>query len=175
MQQVTASEYSNQQPEQQPAVPRNRLKRRPRSVKKKLSKKRAEQATDSRNSREWNDRFFVTTSTYNQSLHQFYREYFDKKPKEYATSFRIKYANSTNELPGISDVCKPSHSKVKNFKSYAEQPHTNVTKLINETRMPIKKGQSRAFPSAKKHFQMAQAWQNDFIVMQSRANEHVYK
>ena len=41
--------------------------------------------------------------------------------------------------------------------------------------MPIKKGQSGAFPSAKKHFKMANGWQNEFAVMQSRANNSIYK
>jgi hypothetical protein len=40
--------------------------------------------------------------------------------------------------------------------------------------MPLKKGQSGAFPTAKKHFEMASGWQTDFNVMQSRANGHVY-
>jgi len=46
---------------------------------------------------------------------------------------------------------------------------------MQETRMPLKKGQSNAFPSAKKHFKLASGWQSDFNVMQSRANPTVYK
>ena len=41
--------------------------------------------------------------------------------------------------------------------------------------MPLKKGQSGAFPTAKKHFKLASGWQSDFNVMQSRANGHVYR
>ncbi len=56
-----------------------------------------------------------------------------------------------------------------------EKAHLNVKKLINETRMPIKKGQSKAYPSAKKHFRLANGWQTDFMVMSSKANDKVYK
>ena len=122
------------------------------------------------NAPEWDQRFFVTTSKDNGRLHSFFREYFDKKPKEISSSFRIKYANSTNELPGITDVKSRLHTKVKEFKSVPEQPHHNVKKIIAETRMPYKKGQSKAFPSAKKHFKLAHGWQNDFMVMQSKTN-----
>jgi len=41
--------------------------------------------------------------------------------------------------------------------------------------MPLRKGQSKAFPTAKKHFNMANGWQPDFNVLHSRANELVYK
>ena len=41
--------------------------------------------------------------------------------------------------------------------------------------MPYKKGQSSAFPSAKKHYKLASGWQSDFAVMQSRANNTIYK
>ena len=41
--------------------------------------------------------------------------------------------------------------------------------------MPLKKGQSNAFPSAKKHFQLASKWTNDFGVMQSRANDRIFR
>lgn len=88
-------------------------------------------------------------------MHQYFREYFGKRPKEFSSSFRIKYANSSNELPGITDVGSRQHSKVKEFKSLPEEVHMNVKKLMNETRMPLKKGQSNAFPSAKKHFRLA--------------------
>ena len=46
---------------------------------------------------------------------------------------------------------------------------------MNETRFPLKKGQSTAFPSAKKHFKLANGWTNDFVVMASKTNERVYK
>lgn len=124
---------------------------------------------------EWDGRFNVTTSCNNGQLHQFFREYFDKKPKEFPSSFRVKYANSSNELPGITDVGSRTHTKVKEFKSVPEEAYMNVKKCMNETRMPLKKGQSKAFPTAKKHFKMASGWQNDFNVMQSRANDGLYK
>ena len=40
--------------------------------------------------------------------------------------------------------------------------------------MPLKRGQTKAFPSAKKHFKLASHWQNDFVVMQSKANDKLY-
>ena len=40
--------------------------------------------------------------------------------------------------------------------------------------MPLKKGQTKAFPTAKKHFKLANGWQSDFNVMQSRANDGLY-
>ena len=40
--------------------------------------------------------------------------------------------------------------------------------------MPIKKGQSAAFPSAKKHFKLAEKWKPEFVVMMSKANENLY-
>ena len=40
--------------------------------------------------------------------------------------------------------------------------------------MPIKKGQSGAFPSAKNHFRMTENWKPEFVVMHSRANEINY-
>ena len=67
------------------------------------------------------------------------------------------------------------HTKVKDFKSLPEKAHQNVKKLMQETRMPLRKGQSGAFPSAKKHYKLADGWQNDFTVMQSRANDNLYK
>lgn len=117
----------------------------------------------------------MTTSSNNTRLHQYFREYFDKKPGAIETSFRIKYANSSNELPGITAVGSRTHSKVKEYMAAPEKAHLNVKKLINETRMPIKKGQSKAYPSAKKHFRLANGWQTDFMVMSSKANDKVYK
>ena len=117
----------------------------------------------------------MTTSSNNTKLHQFFREYFDKKPGSIETSFRVKYANSSNELPGITAVGSRTHSKVKEYMSIPEKAHQNVKKLMNETRMPIKKGQSKAYPSAKKHFRLANGWQSDFVVMSSQANGQVYK
>jgi hypothetical protein len=49
----------------------------------------------------WDGRFAQEVSHFNKELHPFYRSYFDKDPKELPTAFRIKYANSSNELPGI--------------------------------------------------------------------------
>ena len=107
-----------------------RVKRRPKSTKKKVANARRNRRQggdvfggSSMNAPEWDQRFFVTTSKDNGRLHSFFREYFDKKPKEISSSFRIKYANSTNELPGITDVKSRIHSKVKEFKSVPEQPH----------------------------------------------------
>ena len=92
------------------------------------------------NAPEWDQRFFVTTSKDNGRLHSFFREYFDKKPKAFPTSFRVKYANSANELPGITDVNSRAHTKVKEFKSVPEDAYLNMKKVMNETRMPLKKG-----------------------------------
>jgi len=61
-------------------------------------------------------------------------------------------------LPGITDVGSRTHTKVKEFKSVPEEAYMNVKKCMNETRMPLKKGQSKAFPTAKKHFKMASGW-----------------
>ena len=63
------------------------VKRRPKSNRKKPThmrnngrgKKRA--ADSSKAPSDWDDRFYVTTSVNNNRLHQFFREYFDKKPK----------------------------------------------------------------------------------------------
>ena len=63
---------------------------------------------------------------------------------------------------------------MKEFKSMPEKAHQNVKKVMAETRMPIKKGQSGAFPSAKKHFRMSENWKPGFVVMHSRANEINY-
>ena len=92
-----------------------------------------------------------------------------------SSHFRVKYANSSNELPGITDIGSRTHTKVKEFKSLPEEAYMNVKKLMNETRMPLKKGQSGAFPTAKKHFQLASKWTNDFGVMQSRANTKIFR
>jgi len=40
-----------------------------------------------------------------------------------ASSFRVKYANSANELPGITDVGTRTHTKVKEFKAIPEKAH----------------------------------------------------
>ena len=124
---------------------------------------------------EWDDRFNITTSKGNHSLHDYYREYFGKPPKRFASSFRIKYANSTNELPGITDVGTLQHCKVKEFKSLTNKQHESVVKVMAETRAPIRKGQTKAFPTAREHFSLANGWQPDFVVLHSRANEQVYK
>mmetsp|Transcript_21653 Transcript_21653/g.26607 ORF Transcript_21653/g.26607 Transcript_21653/m.26607 type:complete len:152 (+) Transcript_21653:214-669(+) len=146
-----------------PQMANYRMKRRPKSMKKKVLRKSVGESRGG--AKEWDNRFFVTTSSNNHKLHQFFREYFDKPPKQFSSSFRIKYANSTNELPGITDVGSRQYSKVKEFKSLPMKAHQNVKKLLAETRMPLKKGQSSAFPSAKKHFEMATRWQTDFGVM----------
>ena len=41
--------------------------------------------------------------------------------------------------------------------------------------MPLKKGQSNAFPSTKKHVELSKNWKPNFIVMSSKANESRYK
>ena len=154
-----------------------KVKRRPKSMRKKVKHQiNMSHPISGRNGApDWNDRFHVTTSHNNGQLHQFFREYFDKKPKQFSSSFRIKYANSSNELPGITDVGSRQHTKVKEFKSLPEEAYMNVKKVMNETRMPLKKGQSGAFPTAKKHFKMASKWTNDFGVMQSRANDRIFR
>ena len=97
-----------------------KVKRRPKSMRKKVKHHiNTSHPMSGRNGApDWNDRFHVTTSHNNGQLHQFFREYFDKKPKQFSSSFRIKYANSSNELPGITDVGSRQHTKVKEFKAY---------------------------------------------------------
>ena len=51
---------------------------------------------------DWNNRFQVTTSTLNKVMHPFYREYFDKKPKQAGESSRIKNATSSNVMFKVS-------------------------------------------------------------------------
>ena len=63
---------------------------------------------------EWDNRFHLTTSKSNHKLHPYYREYFDKKPKQIPQSFHFKYASSTNELPGIVDN-ESKQNRVKNL------------------------------------------------------------
>ena len=47
---------------------------------------------------------------------------------------------------------------------------------MNGAKMPGKKSQSKAvFRVAKKHLRLASGWQNEFAVMSSRANNHMYK
>lgn len=89
---------------------------------------------------EWDNRFNITTSKGNHNFHDYYREYFGKPPKRFASSFRIKYASSTNELPGITDVGTALHCKVKEFKSLPGKQHESVVKVLAETRAPIRKG-----------------------------------
>ena len=117
-----------------------KMKKRPKSMRKKVTARRHQPIDGRNNAPEWNDRFFVTTSVNNRNLHQYFREYFGKQPKEHAYNFRVKYANSTNELPGITDVHSRAYKKVKDFKRIPDQAHQNVKKLMHETRMPIKKG-----------------------------------
>ena len=125
----------------------------------------------------WNNRHSVTTSSGNNQLHGFFREYFDKKPKRISSSFRIRYCNSVNELPGIVDVHSKNYAKVKEFskKVEPEKPYSDIQKVLLETRMPLKKGQSRAYPTAKKHFQLVSGWQNDFINMRSHGNSQLHR
>lgn len=121
-------------------------------MRKKARKSLGNMGLERRNVPEWNDRFNITESKGNAHFHQYFREYFGKKPKQFASSFRVAYANSTNDLPGICDVQSRQISKVKEFKSLPLQPHHNVKRIMAETRAPVKKGMSKAFPSAQKHF-----------------------
>ena len=81
--------------------------------KRKYRSTRRGYVTSRGRSPDWNDRFNVTISKDNKSNHPFYREYFDKRPKQFENSFRIKYPDSTNELPGITDIHSPDHTKSK--------------------------------------------------------------
>ena len=125
----------------------------------------------------WNNRFNITDSKNNNDSHPFYREYFDKKPGQHATHFRIKYAGSVNELPGITQVHTKENVKTKDFRNtfHNDQDHLNKWKITAETRMPVKKGQSNAFPTAKAHLELSKDWKPDFVVMSSKANETRYK
>ena len=71
-------------------------------------------------------------------MHPFYRSYFDKDPKELPTAFRIKYANSSNELPGIIEAGKAMRKK--NLHNVIDEPHKNIKLLQEDTRGPLKKG-----------------------------------
>ena len=53
----------------------------------------------------------------------------------------------------------------------ADKPHKNFKVIMEDTRMPLQKGATKAFPSPKKHFELASKWQNQFAIMESRANE----
>ena len=53
----------------------------------------------------------------------------------------------------------------------ADKPHKNFKVIMEDTRMPLQKGATKAFPSPKKHFELASKWQNQFASMESRANE----
>jgi len=46
---------------------------------------------------------------------------------------------------------------------------------MKETAGPSRKGEPRAFPSAKKHLKLVEGWSNDFTVMESRANEQRHR
>ena len=133
----------------QPARPKSHKKKiiRRIKVKKRVSYHAQDRALG------WDERFHVADSKNNNTSHQFYREYFDKKPKENATHFRIKYAGSINELPGIANVNSKLNTKTKDFKGavVSDKPHQNKWKMLQETRMPLKKGQTNAFPSTKEH------------------------
>ena len=54
---------------------------------------------------------------------QYFREYFDKEPGEMPKVFRVKYSNSTNELPGIIDLQSNEIKKVKRFRKRSIQIH----------------------------------------------------
>lgn len=56
-----------------------------------------------------------------------------------------------------------------------DEPHKNIKLLMEDTRMPIKKGQTKAFPTAKEHFKLTSKWVNTFTVMESRANDTRFK
>jgi len=56
-----------------------KVKRRPKSTRKKVRRQNASGQVDKRSGAEgWNNRFHVTTSHNNGELHGFFREYFDK-------------------------------------------------------------------------------------------------
>lgn len=116
----------------------------------------------------WNNRFATETSVINRELHPFYRQYFGKDTKQIPTVYRVRYANSTNELPGIIEAGKTTK---KIFTTAPpEEPYKNVKLLMAETRMPLTKGMTKAFPSAKKHFKLVSKWVDGFAVMESRGN-----
>ena len=60
-----------------------KVKRRPKSMRKKANRHHhtASGSAMKHQAADWNDRFHVTTSNNNNQLHQYFREYFDKKPK----------------------------------------------------------------------------------------------
>jgi len=55
----------------------------------------------------WDNRFSVTESMRNASVHCFYREYFGKPSKSLSHVYNIKYANHPNAIPGIIAVDEP--------------------------------------------------------------------
>ena len=86
----------------------------------------------------------------------------------------IKYANSSNELPGIIDVSNRKQTKFRQA-SLRMEKNASVKNLITETRMPVIKGQSKAFPTPQEHFEMADRWKNNFVMTQSQANNDIHK
>jgi len=60
-------------------------------------------------------------------------------------------------------------------KTVPTKPYLNVKKVANDTRMPLKKGQSQAFPTAKQHYKLAKEWKLNFNVMASQGNGVRYK
>ena len=66
-------------------------------------------------------------------------------------------------------------NKKKDLHAVYDKPHKNLKKIAEDTRMPIKKGMSTAFPTAKKHFLYAENWDSEFGIMESRANHQRFK
>ena len=70
---------------------------------------------------------------------------------------------------------------MKDVRSLQDKAHSKVKKVMNETRVPAKKAGVNGevlkgpFASSRKHLKLASGWQNEFAVMQSRANNVIYR
>lgn len=153
-------------------MPLQQIKRRSKERQKVSPNNKSNSRNNSPN--QWNSRFNVSNSSGNRDYHQFYRAYFDKQPKQMSTVYRVRYAQSSNQLPHVIDISKKNHTKFQKQAHMIVDRHKNIKKVANETRMPVIKGQSKVFPTYKKHFEMVDGWQNDFIMTRSRMNDIVY-
>ena len=56
------------------------------------------------------------------------------------TVYRVRYAQSSNELPHVIDISKKEHTKYKKQAHLIVDRHKNMKKVAHETRMPVIKG-----------------------------------
>lgn len=116
----------------------------------------------------WDSQFGIVASRDNHHQHQYYRQYFDKQPKEHAFNFRFKYAMNSLETAGIVQM----HEKEKPYSSlnyrerfqYHKVPHSTGMnlKLKANLRQPIDR--SQAYPDLYKHLTKAGGWNDSTLV-----------